>query len=68
MIELGEEDLKFKKSAEYSGSENLVLAAIALETAEHVRRKYGQNLMYNQQSTIGILMSVLGWKGEAKTN
>jgi hypothetical protein len=48
--------LKFKESAEYPGSENLVLAAIALETTEYVRTKYGQNLMYNQ-SAIEILMS-----------
>jgi len=46
--------LKFKKSAEYPGLENLVLAAIAFETTEYVRTKYGQNLMYNQQSAIGL--------------
>jgi hypothetical protein len=57
-----------KKSAEYPGSENLVLAAIALETTEYVRSKYGQNLMYNQQSIIGILMSILGWNGQAEAN
>jgi hypothetical protein len=68
MIKLSEEDLKFKNSTEYPGSENLVLAAIALETTEHVRRKYGQNPTYNQQSTIGILMSILGWNGEPKTS
>jgi len=67
MIELSEEDLKFKKSAEYPGSENLVLAAIALETTEHVRIKYGQNLLYDQ-SAIGILMSILGQNQGAKTN
>jgi len=68
MIELSEDDLQFKKSAEYPGSENLVLAAIALETTEHMRTKYGQNLMYNQQSAIGILMSILGWNRGAKAN
>jgi hypothetical protein len=67
MIELSEEDLEFKESAEYPGSENLVLAAIALETTEYVRTKYGQNLMYNQ-SAIGILMSILGRNLGAKTN
>jgi len=68
MIQLSEEDLKFKKSAEYPDSENLILAAIALETTEYVREKYQQNLMYNQQSIIGILMSILGWNGKAKIN
>lgn len=67
MIELSEEDLKFKESAEYSGSENLVLVAIALEITEYVRTKYGQNLMYNQ-SAIEILMSILGRNLGAKTN
>ncbi len=50
MIELSEEDLKFKESAEYPGSENHVLAAIALETTEYMRTKYGPNLMYNQST------------------
>ena len=68
MIKINEEDLKFKKSAEYPGSENLVLAAIALETTEYVRTNYGQRLMYNQQSVINILMSILGWNGLAKAN
>ncbi len=68
MIKLSEEDLKFKNSAEYPDAENLVLAAIALETTEHVRTKYGQYTTYNQQSTIGILMSILGWNGEPKTS
>ncbi len=68
MIKLSEEDLRFKKSADYPDSENLILAAIALETTEHVRTKYQQNLMYNQQSINGILMSILGWNGEARTN
>jgi hypothetical protein len=39
MIKLSEEDLKFKKSAEYPGSENLVLAAIALETEQEIMDK-----------------------------
>ena len=68
MIDLSEEDLKFKKSADYPGSENLVLAAIALETTEYVRTNYRQNLMYNQQSVIDILMSILGWNERAKAN
>ena len=68
MIQLSEEDLKFKKSEEFPDSENLILAAFALETTEYVREKYQQNLMYNQQSIIGILMSILGWNGRAKTN
>jgi hypothetical protein len=68
MIKLSEEDLRFKKSADYPDSENLILAAIALETTEYVRTNYQQNLMYNQQSINGILMSILGWNGEAKTN
>ena len=68
MIKLSEEDLRFKKSADYPDSENLILAAIALETTELVRTKYRQNLMYDQQSINGILMSILGWNGEARTN
>lgn len=68
MIDLSEEDLKFKKSAEYSGPENLVLAAVALEATEYVRTKYGQNPMYNQGSTIGMLMSILGWNSETKAD
>ena len=34
MIRLSREDMKFKKASEYPGSHKLILAAIALETAE----------------------------------
>ncbi len=67
MIKLIKEDIKFKKSAEYPGSENLRLAAVALETAEDARTKYGQAVPYNQRSPIGILMSVLGWDSGSKS-
>jgi hypothetical protein len=61
MVELTAEDLRFKKSA-LAPSENLILAAIALETTEHVKSKYGQATIYSQKSVIGTLMSILGLK------
>jgi hypothetical protein len=60
-IKLSKEDSKFKRSKEFPGSENLVLAAIALETIDDSKTKYGQAKPYNQRSVIGVLMSVLGW-------
>lgn len=60
-VKLSKEDSKFKRSKEFPGSEKLVLAAIALETIDDSKTKYGQFKPYNQRSVIGILMSVLGW-------
>ncbi len=60
-IKLSREDSKFRRSKEFPGSENLVLAAIALETIDDSKTKYGQATPYNQRSVIGVLMSVLGW-------
>lgn len=69
-IKLSKEDSKFKKSKEFPGSEKLVLTAIALETVDDAKTKYGQAKPYNQRSVIGILMSVLGWDAgsENRTN
>lgn len=60
-IKLSKDDSRFKKSKEFPGSEKLVLTAIALETVDDAKTKYGQAKPYNQRSVIGILMSVLGW-------
>lgn len=67
LIKLSKEDSKFKKSKEYPGSENLILAAVALEAADDARTKYGQDTPYNQKSIIGILISILGWSGGSES-
>lgn len=45
-------------------SENLALIAIALETIEHIRTKYGQNAVY-QKSIISCLKTILGEKSHS---
>lgn len=34
---------------------------LALETVEHVRTKYGQDVTHDQKSIIGLLLSIIGW-------
>lgn len=56
MIELTAKDKLFKDEVK---PENLILAAIALETVDHVRSEYGQD---GQNSIVTTLMSILGLK------